>query len=520
MRKIFFVALMTSLLSGLVLNKWTVPASAEPRFGGVLKLSQRTGQASFGIPLNVRGKARDIIAWCCDRMVQRGEEPGTYEGVLAESFELSPDKLSYTFHLRQGVKFHDGTKFNAQAVKWNWDKVLAVKDVRGVFKKVTSFDILDDYTIRANLTSWDALILEDFRHEASSVISPTYYEKYGEEWCNTHPIGAGPWVLKQYVPRLKYVFERNPDYWNKPYPYIDTLELHIIADPMTAMASFLRGEVDGLDEVDMVLAKNLTDKGYKTNPLITGGNYCLYGNSTSPDSAWSDIRMRQALEYAINKERIAESLGQGFMEPSYEVLRGAHATGDPGTTPRKYDPGKAKQLMIEAGYKNGLKVKITVLDKFYGDYIVAVQSDLKKVGIDVEILKMPGPIYQEVRFQPCKGNELRWGRARGHSGNGILIYGDSDFASDCINFPAVKRPEGFDALLDQAMVEVDLAKRASIIVKMEKLMYDDVFLIPLWNVPDIEFRTPDLKWDPSIRKHLEYSSEDRQLHFEIGWLDR
>jgi len=69
-------------------------------------------------------------------------------------------------------------------------------------------------------------------------------------------------------------------------------------------------------------------------------------------------------------------------------------------------------------------------------------------------------------------------------------------------------------------MEVDFAKRVSIIMKMEKLMYDDVFLVPLWNVPDIEFRTPDLKWDPSIRKHLEYTAEDRQLHFEIGWLDR
>ena len=176
--------------------------------------------------------------------------------------------------------------------------------------------------------------------------------------------------------------------------------------------------------------------------------------------------------------------------------------------------------MAEAGYEDGLKVKLTVLDKFYGDYVVAIQSDLGKVGIDVEILKMPGPIYQEVRFQPCKGNELRWDRARGYSGNGILIYGDSDFASDCINFPAVKRPEGFDALLDQAMVEVDLAKRASIIVKMEKLMYEDVFLVPLWNVPDIEFRTPDIRWDKKIRKHPEYTAGGRQLHWEIVWLDR
>ena len=519
-----YIAFMVLVICGLSFTIFTAQTLAQsqskPKKGGVLKITTRSVQAAFGIPLQLRGQSRIIAGLAMDRMIQRSPKLGQYEGVLAESFEMAPDKSSYTFHLRKGVKFHDGTPFNAQAAKWNWDKVLAVKKTRGIMTDVSSFDVLDDHTLRANLSGWNAIMLEDFRHEASYLMSPTVFEKKGEEWCNQHPVGAGPWIFDKYVQRQQYIFKRNPDYWNQPYPYMDGIEIHVSADPMTQMASFLKGEVDGLAEVDMQTATELIAKGYKPNPLIVGGTYCFYGNIEDKSGFYSDIRVRKALEYAMDKKKMGDTIGRGYWKPLYEILRGSSASGDPGTTPRMYNVQKAKELLAEAGYPNGFKTKMVVLEKFYGDHVVAVQHALEAVGIKMEIEVLPGPMFQEVRFKPVPPNELRWGRARGRPGNGIIFYADSDMASDSINYPAVTRPEGFDKSLQQVMKTEGWENQVPILMKMEKMMYDHVFLVPLWNVPDIEFRTPDMRWDPKVRKHPEYNAGDRQIRYEIVWLDR
>ena len=102
----------------------------------------------------------------------------------------------------------------------------------------------------------------------------------------------------------------------------------------------------------------------------------------------------------------------------------------------------------------------------------------------------------------------------------MIVYADMDFKSDSINYPAVKRPAGFDDTLSKAMMEPDYQKRAPLLMAMEKMMYDDVFQVPLWNVWDIEVRPAALKWDPSVRRNLEAAQGDRLVHFEFGWLDR
>ncbi len=287
------------------------------------------------------------------------------------------------------------------------------------------------------------------------------------------------------------------------------------------MASFLAGEIDGLNEVQMELAEDLVAKGYKHKELVVGGTYSLEVASGVPESAWYDIRMRQALEYAIDKEKISDVLGGGFTSAMYEILRGSNALANPGTTPRNYDPEKAKQLMAEAGYAEGLQCKLFIEEKFYGDHVVAVQAQLAEVGIDIDIDVMPGPAWMQERFRRQTGDELRWDRTRGRPSDlGILFYAHTDFASTSINYPGTRRPPEFEELLAAAKKELDPAKRLEMIGQMEKILYDDVFLVPINNVPDIEFITPDLKWDPDVDENMWWEAGDRQTRMEICWLDR
>ncbi len=496
----------------------------QPKFGGILKIAwPSTETGLFGVPWLIRGQSRHPANLALERVVQRSEtDPRGYEGVLAKSYELAPDKSYYDFHLRQGVKFHDGTDLNAQAVKWNWDHLLAIKDIRGLFAKVDSFEVIDDYTLRANLLDWDALVLDDFRHEAAYIMSPTAYEQHGEEWCKTHPVGTGPFTLKAYEPMRRHAFERNPDYWNQPYPYLDGMEYIAVPDAMTRVLAFKGEEFDVLLEVPMNLARDLKDEGYKQQVYAPGGTYSIeFGNMIEPESPFYDVRVREALEYALDKEKIALSTGLGFSRPMYEILRGANDIADTGATPRKYDPDKARQLLAEAGYADGFKVSFKCLDKFYGDHFVAAQAYLGEVGIEMDIDVLAGPAHTEIRFALGDPYQLRSDRTRGQpSIIGVLYYGTSDFASSSINYPGASRPAGYDDLLDQAKKELDPVKQAELIGQMEKLMYDHVFLVPILNVPDLEFVTEDLLFDPSVRENAWWQRGDRQIHWEIMWLDR
>jgi len=434
-----------------------------------------------------------MAAFPLQGLIDRGVEPGTYIPVLATSWELSPDKKAYTFHLRQGVKFFDGTDFNAQAVKWQFDYNKA--NSRSVFAKwINSCDVLDDYTVRFNLVEWNTLILDGWTGTGpNSFISPTAFEKNGMEWTYTHPIGTGPFKLKEYAANQWIKWERNPDYWNQPYPYFDEVDIIGMPESMTALASLLKGEIDGMKELDILNVKDLTASGKYEIQWLSGGHLVLYYNMTDTSSAFSDVRVRKAMEYAINKDLIASTLGLGYVEPVYEVIFGINEVGNPGTTPRTYDPDKAKQLLAEAGYPNGFKATLVTLTKFYGDYVIALQGDLGKVGIDMAVDPQGSAAWTMTNTMAPKGNEFRYERERGGAFTMVSsTYGDLN--KDSLFFPGMTRPAKFQELLDESLFFEDWNKVVANFEEMERIAYDqEVMMVPLWSGPDLSAYVKTLK---------------------------
>ena len=171
MKKVIFAVLILTLVCGFLMTQGvqTVIAAEKGKYGGILKMNHSKPAGIIGNPLKIRGWNHEFIDNTLQTLIKLSHtEMGAYEPVLATSWELAPDKSSYTFKLRRGVTFHDGTPFNAEAAKWNLD--MWIKSNRPRLDKLTSVDVVDNYTIRCNISAWDAVTLADFSKDRKSVV--------------------------------------------------------------------------------------------------------------------------------------------------------------------------------------------------------------------------------------------------------------------------------------------------------------------------------------------------------------
>jgi peptide/nickel transport system substrate-binding protein len=510
MKKVLFAVLILTLVCGFLLTHGvqSVMSAEKGKYGGILKMNHSKPAGIIGHPLKIRAWNHEFIDNTLQTLIRASNtEMGVYEPVLATSWELAPDKSSYTFKLRRGVTFHDGTPFNAEAAKWNLD--MWVKSKRPRLDKVTSIDVIDDYTIRCNLSAWDAVTLADFSKD-TFMISPAAWNKNGEKWIDYHPVGTGPFKLKDFKRNVHVKFTKFDDYWAKGYPYLDGIEFSQIPDPMTTIASLKRGEIDAWMGVDPVSAAELQNsKGITVipNPAI---HNLLQFNSENPKSPWADKRMREALEYAVDKPALARTVGRGFFIPKYEIIHSIPPGA--GTTPRQYDPEKSRQLIRAAGYEN-LKIKLFYQVGPSQDAAVALQAFLADVGIQIEPTPLQGAAFNRKLFEPVVGSDLLFGNQRG-SRTELLGPVDETLASGSVFFQGVKRPAGFDDLLNRALQQEDVKVSLKYLFQMEKLAYDDAMFVPLYAIKLIVAQSLDVKDAIWFWAGMPYPFLER------AWLDR
>ena len=502
MKKVLLVALAMVLVSSLILSGCAAPAPGPapapapapdeetPQYGGTFTHLALRMPNMFGWPPKIRGGLREAASLSLEGLL--GVDfyyPGLYVPVLAESWELAPDKSAYIFHLRQGAKFHDGTDFNADAVKWNIGQY--VGSPSPLFSAISSIEVIDDYTIKFNLTAWDRTILNDFANPMAYIYSPTAFDKNGEEWALYNPIGTGPFVLTEFVQNVSLEWERNEDYWGGR-PYLDGVRMITAADPMTATAMFLNHEADFMQRVDFETRNQLLAQRDDWEFLINDGiGNMVAWNSKDPDSIFADIRVRQALEYAIDKKRITSTLFEGSVEPMYEILNGVSDLGiDPGTTLRLYDPEKAKQLLAEAGYPDGFKVKFLVGNMPRTDQWVAAQAMLADVGIEMEIQSLDMATWTQHTMAVPPANVMLWEHNRSRA-TSMSINVKEHWQTTSIHYSGLQRPEGIDDLVNTYLHTEDEDEANKLLGQMEKLLYDDAVCLVLWPDADINVLHPD-----------------------------
>jgi peptide/nickel transport system substrate-binding protein len=359
------------------------------KYGGTLRLACLASPPPIGWPAGLVMGGGSLVQSCLETLL-RGDNKGGVYPWLAESYKIADDLRSITFTLRKGIKFHDGSDLNAEVVKWNLDNMInAHKEPYW-----SSVDIIDGNTVRVNFKQWINSLPSSFADVTTTayIISKAAYDKNGLAWVKMNPVGTGPFKFVSFQQDVGFKVSRNSEYWKKDaqgnqLPYMDGIEYIFVADYLTQKSMMQTGEADIVNSIDVgkqssdMSALGLTVK-YAMNTTTV-----LIGDTVNESSPWSKKEVREAAEYAIDREAIAKSFGYGFWQTVYQIPPRNTTAYDPNfSLGRKYDVNKAKQLLAQAGYPDGFKTIISAGPiSLNRDVLVAVQSYLAKVGIQADL---------------------------------------------------------------------------------------------------------------------------------------
>ncbi len=395
----------TSPASAKTEVKPAAPAAAKVQTGGVLRIAHALDADTLGDPVARPMSSTGVrIAYAAVETLVRYNKKGMPVPWLATDWKIAKDLKSITFSLRKGVKFHDGTDFNAEAVKWNLDRYRTSTNTE--LKSVESVEVLDPSTVKLNLSKWSSTLIDNFTMHAGMMISPTSFQKNGADWAKTHPVGTGPFKLVNWTRDTSVKFEKFPGYWQKGKPYLDGIEWLIIGDMVTRTMAFKKGDADVLLILEPSDVKDLEkdNRFYFSAGGLSGLNICFEGDSGHSDSPFADVRVRQAVEYAIDKKALVEKLIMGYGKICNQYAYPGTWGENPTVKGYQYDPAKAKKLLAEAGYPNGFKT--TLYTPTWGNYIYpppVIQQYLAQVGIEVQLEPVNQGRHQQLLRGGWKG---------------------------------------------------------------------------------------------------------------------
>ncbi|HLF78152.1 MAG TPA: ABC transporter substrate-binding protein, partial [Dehalococcoidia bacterium] len=373
--------------------------------GGTLRIAMTAG--NLPIPdqfLTEGGEGRRFVGQnIYDQMIMynagQGDHVPDLRPGLATSWEVAPDNLTWTFKLRSGVKFTDGTPFNADAVQFAFDRILnrehpffsEAQRSAGLsnFVEVASYKKVDDMTFQVVTRRPWALLTYDMG--AVNIISPTAVQKWGNKDYISHPVGTGPFMVSKYVDGQVMELVPNKDYWDTANkPKLDKLVLYPMPDPATRLAALQSGQVDWAEVVPPDSIKALKAEGY--NVLLKAYPHIITVMLNNTKAPFNDLKVRQALNYGTDREgTVALISGAGF--PATQEMYEGHPWYDPSFAGYKYDPAKAKQLLAEAGFPNGFKMTMAFPtsgsgNMYPGPMTEKFQQDMKAIGVDVTLVPL------------------------------------------------------------------------------------------------------------------------------------
>jgi peptide/nickel transport system substrate-binding protein len=325
----------------------------------------------------------------------RTDEPAPVTSALASSWTVAPDHRTWTFTLREGVTFQDGTPFDADAVVFNLDRYLkkgspyytaalgaAAQEYAG---DITSYRALDADHVVLVTKAANGHFTGDLTHILMA--SPTAVRRYGDAGFAQHPVGTGPFSFVSQTPGQEIDLVGNKHYW-RGAPKLDKLVVKALPDPAARTAALLSGEVNLIDYPNPDDIARLESDGAQVD--TNSYDHIWYWILDQSKAPWNNVLVRQAANYAINRQAIAEDLLHGTAGPAYQAAPKGTLAYDPSGNLYSYDPAKAKQLLAEAGLPHGFTTTVTVPTAGSGNLLPvpiseAIQQQLAAVGITVRI---------------------------------------------------------------------------------------------------------------------------------------
>jgi peptide/nickel transport system substrate-binding protein len=477
-------------------------AAGAPTAGGDLVVGVAASYIDVLDPnVTAQTVTHEVMQPIFDTLLVQETQTGNFFPGLATKWDVTPDGLTFTFTLRSGVKFHDGTPFDAAAVKANLDRAaapetksrLAGPRLSGYYD---STEVVDPATVKIHFKQPNGAFLTDLSQDFMAMLSPTAVSKYGPDQIGQHPVGTGPFTFVEWVQNDHITLARNEDYnWassmfkHQGAAYLKSIIYKIIPEDSARVTALQSGQVNFIDTVPTVnFATIKSDPKFTVYSVQQPGIPYVYMLNTKR-APTDELAVRQAINYAIDKKAIIQTLYQDLYTPAYGPLSPASFGYNPAVeTIYTFDPAKAKQLLDGAGWtvgSDGVRVKngnrLEINHYVFTDNKVAtvMQAQLKAIGMQSNVTLLDVGAVNEAA-------------TRGEVANlAPLPYRDADPAVLGVALAIKNEGKGFawtfhknqqlDSELNAGQATVDLAERKKHYGAAQVMAMNDALLIPIYN---------------------------------------
>jgi len=400
---------------------------------------------------------------------------------LAQSWSASSDGLTYEFVLREGVRFHNGDSVTADDVKFSFERYRGVS-AKILKDKVKQVQVVDPLRVRFHLKNPWPDFLTFYATPATGaawIVPRRYLEKVGDEGFKKAPVGAGPYRFVSFTPGVELILEAHEQYWRK-VPSVKRLVLKAVPDDVTRAAMLKRGEIDVGYTFRGPIAEDIRRTGGLTlKPVRFYGNqWLLFTDQWDPKSPWADRRVRLAVNHAIDRQAINESLTLGLSRMTGSIIPRDFEFSWP-VAPYPHDPAKARQLLAEAGYPRGLEAELWT-DTGFAEQTEAIANSLGAVGIRTRMRVLERAAYF---------NQLRDKKARPLVYMATATYGNAATRIDSFVSAAGIYSYGsyadIEGLIQEQANERDRKRREETLHRIQQLMHERAMFAPIWDIASL-----------------------------------
>jgi peptide/nickel transport system substrate-binding protein len=481
-------AFLTVFLFSLILN--FAHSHAEPK--GQIVVAQGVDPSTLDPHNHQETPAFNILSNMFDTLLQRTPDL-KIEPLLAESYKLIDDK-TWEFKLRQGVKFHNGDDFNAEAVKFSLERIANPANKmkqNASLKFIDHVEIVDDYTVRV-VTKEPFAALPAFLCLYGAIVSPKYLKEKGDIYIATNPIGTGPFKFVKWNKDDQLIMEANPSYF-RGAPRIKTAIFRPIPEATTRVAALQTGDVDIITNVPPNLVPQIEGSGQGFISTAPSVRVIFIGIDLLNGGPVADKRVRQALNYAVDADSIIKNVLEGHGFRVATPLTKDHVGYNPQIKPYSFDPEKAKKLLAEAGYPNGFDLVLNSPDgRYLNDKQVAeaIAGQWQKVGVRTQVRTHEWGNYVNMSYTHKNGPVY------------LLGWGNTTYDADNTYFPLFHTGEilsnyshqEVDKLIEEARLTMDETKRLGLYHKAAEIIVEDAGWVFLYQQEDIYGASNRLDW--------------------------